>query len=50
MQKFDGNALAAGQGMVRRQHHDDPLAQQFADFEPFGLDRPAQERHVESAR
>jgi hypothetical protein len=50
VQKFDRNALAAGEGMVRRQHRNNSLAQQFANFEPFGLDRSAEECHVKCAR
>src|SRR6185295_14073113 len=43
------NALAAGEGVVSRQHHNNLLLQKFAAFEFVRFDRPAHECCVEGA-
>ena len=39
MKKFDRNALAAGEGVVSRQHHNNLLSQEFAALKFAGFNR-----------
>ena len=49
VQEVHRDALSPGQCMVRGQHDDDLLAQEIDDLESIRVERPAHERHVESA-
>ena len=50
VEEVDGDALSPRQRVVRGEHDDDLLVQQINDLQSVRVERPAQERDVESAR